>query len=790
MEIKMAGMKRLGFKTWLAILVLGLLALSPRTAYAKSIQWPKEKITVCNSSYLSIREAQDLFEAIREANQANLDKIDKIELEKDRDYVVISFKDGSKPAKMLVRNLVNQEPMLPWIRLGEEEITGEDGSGYEKRKPSDLARIETYRGDVNEFPIYLEEALVVKGPEEDRLDYLSKKQIVMDSFWVGQTRTIKGVTWPDLQLTKESSSIKLKRGKGEDVNKKNADEKTRFPSRWQYILAVHTTNKKSLERDKNLIHLRTSARNPKYTGSYFERNYVEGKIIHWAYPQADKYQALEGQVLQLDDIDKLNEGWLKEKIQFRYKERPDKDYKQETISIAQSKGFSLEDAKLTYSQPDLQDLKTGNFLDLRVQIIYRDDEYNEKGEEDSQGGHSREWFYVKIQTSQFLKDRHEPKKIGDKILVDDPKNLTIQEKENLKEAFFKANQGHLPENIQLEVGQYGQISVIYADGSVDLVAGEDLIEEDLLLRLELPEKIEVQDPKNLKKEEIRQVKKALLRANKDLGLKDEEIFLDSEGNIYVSRGNKRGSLQAEKIFLWTKSKPSKENQETGPSSPLIIWRAWGPENFPRKLAIQEPIPEKAKDRKEFFPYLFGYPDGSLRPDAQVTRAEAASILAQVLDLDLSNTAKPDFLDTPSAWYNGAIHAVMKKELFLADLGGNFRPQEAMTRGELARALHYMDPKVTSESQGQSPFKDIKDHPFEKYIQEAYWQGLVKGYPDGSFQADSPLSRAELVKIINSYRGIHKAQDLVVNRHIKLGEFKDLNPNHWAYYDLILANQGS
>lgn len=72
-----------------------------------------------------------------------------------------------------------------------------------------------------------------------------------------------------------------------------------------------------------------------------------------------------------------------------------------------------------------------------------------------------------------------------------------------------------------------------------------------------------------------------------------------------------------------------------------------------------------------------------------------------------------------------------------------------------------------------------------YINAAANAGWVKGYPDGSFRPDEPISRAEVVRLVNS----------VVNRSITLDKLKelgvecpynDLVENHWG----LLRSDGS
>lgn len=181
-------------------------------------------------------------------------------------------------------------------------------------------------------------------------------------------------------------------------------------------------------------------------------------------------------------------------------------------------------------------------------------------------------------------------------------------------------------------------------------------------------------------------------------------------------------------------------------------------------------------------YLYGYVDGTVRPEGFITRCEAAALIARLANLDMTNADKPNFPDTPSAWYNTAINAVVAKNLMFADANGNFRPQEPITRGEFARALYYID----RHNDEVAPFEDIKGHIYEAAINQAYGNGLINGYLDGTFKPDAPIQRAEATKILNKYanRGVdHDGLSLVRQDLI---HFTDIDESHWAYYEIMEA----
>lgn len=195
-------------------------------------------------------------------------------------------------------------------------------------------------------------------------------------------------------------------------------------------------------------------------------------------------------------------------------------------------------------------------------------------------------------------------------------------------------------------------------------------------------------------------------------------------------------------------------------------------------------PDKEKDNMEegiHYIYIYGYKDKTIRPEGLVTRAEAMAMLLRLSREDLSNEKKLNFIDTPSAWYNGVLNAAMKKKLLIAD-GNKLRPNAPITRGEFAYALSKMD----SANNAKAPYQDIKGHIFEKAIDQEYGNGRIDGYLDGTFKPDGHLSRAEAVKLLNSFAKRKVSDSGLVHVRDKVKVFPDIDKNHWAYYEIVEA----
>ena len=167
----------------------------------------------------------------------------------------------------------------------------------------------------------------------------------------------------------------------------------------------------------------------------------------------------------------------------------------------------------------------------------------------------------------------------------------------------------------------------------------------------------------------------------------------------------------------------------------------------------------------------------------MTRAEAAAIIGRLQGLDLSNSARPNFIDVRSGWYNGSINAVVNAGYMKGYPDGTFRPNGKITRAEFAQMIKAIDKANT----GMAPFADVKGHWAEAAINQAYTNGRIAGYPDSTFRPNNNITRAEAVTVFNKLydRSVNMkgASDVVAD----IVPFKDVARNHWAYYEILEAS---
>ena len=211
----------------------------------------------------------------------------------------------------------------------------------------------------------------------------------------------------------------------------------------------------------------------------------------------------------------------------------------------------------------------------------------------------------------------------------------------------------------------------------------------------------------------------------------------------------------------------------------ILYAIWKKAEIERE---EEPIEIKGEDHKT---YIFGYPDGSVRPNGSITRAEAAAMLSRLLNIEaIGSAAKPNFTDTESSWYNKAINAVVFRGIMKGYPDGRFRPNAPITRAEFTQMISTIDNKPY----GTAPFADVPGHWAERAIGSEYQAKRITGYPDGLFRPDANITRAEAAVILNKIfeRKYDAASLLKCKNPQMIKRFTDLNESFWGWNDMVEA----
>ena len=178
-----------------------------------------------------------------------------------------------------------------------------------------------------------------------------------------------------------------------------------------------------------------------------------------------------------------------------------------------------------------------------------------------------------------------------------------------------------------------------------------------------------------------------------------------------------------------------------------------------------PIP-KMLNGEDHYAYLLGYEDGTVRPNGSISRAEVATVLFRLLkdDVRMQNLTKDnaysDVSDT--AWYAAAVSTLSKMDVISGYPDGTFRPNAPITRAEFAAMIARFDETAKS---ADTPFTDISGHWAENAIGKAYGNGWVEGSSKTVFCPESNLTRAETATLLNRvlHRLPEKESDLLANQ---------------------------
>ena len=163
------------------------------------------------------------------------------------------------------------------------------------------------------------------------------------------------------------------------------------------------------------------------------------------------------------------------------------------------------------------------------------------------------------------------------------------------------------------------------------------------------------------------------------------------------------------------------------------------------------VTTKYLNTKDHVAYIIGYADGTVRPTGNITRAEIATIYFRLMTEENREefwSTENGFADVNATdWFNLAVSTLDNAGVIVDVEDGNFRPNEPITRAELAvMAAQFC--KVTGKLP-KSSFSDV-DEDYWAYdeITLIEYAGWIEGYPDGTFRPDNTIIRAEAMTIIN------------------------------------------
>ena len=186
---------------------------------------------------------------------------------------------------------------------------------------------------------------------------------------------------------------------------------------------------------------------------------------------------------------------------------------------------------------------------------------------------------------------------------------------------------------------------------------------------------------------------------------------------------------------------------------------------------------------DHYAYVIGYPDGSVHPNGEITRAEVATIFFRLLRDDVRSanfTTYNAYTDVSAdKWYNNPISTMSRLGIIKGYPDGTFRPNDPITRAEFAAIAARFDEHKAAKL---ASFTDIYGHWAVSEISLAYENGWIKGYNDGTFRPNRNITRAEAMALINRVlnRAPEKPSDLLNN----MNKWTDnMDTTKWYYLDV-------
>ena len=215
-------------------------------------------------------------------------------------------------------------------------------------------------------------------------------------------------------------------------------------------------------------------------------------------------------------------------------------------------------------------------------------------------------------------------------------------------------------------------------------------------------------------------------------------------------------------------------------SPFVL--VWDEYNTPIT-----PIPEPDNspvglNTEDHIAYIIGYEDGTVRPGANITRAEVATIFFRLLTDETRESywsQSSGFTDVASgAWYNNAVSTLTRAGILDGYEDGSFRPNASITRAEFTKIAVSFFKHVGGAS--SNPFNDVPDSAwYAEFVKAAAELGLIDGYEDGTFRPNAPITRAEACTIVNRTLGRAPDKDNLLPEHEML-TWPDNSRDAWYY----------
>ena len=147
----------------------------------------------------------------------------------------------------------------------------------------------------------------------------------------------------------------------------------------------------------------------------------------------------------------------------------------------------------------------------------------------------------------------------------------------------------------------------------------------------------------------------------------------------------------------------------------------------------------------------GYADGTFKPGQNITRQDAAKLLALVLDLDLEKTDNPNFKDVSKNHpYYKYIAALVEEGIISGYEDNTFRPNDSLTRAQMAKIL-VLGFELDEMNNVRLPFSDINAKQWHiEFVRSLYGHEITTGTTPTTFSPNAHVTRGQMASFV--FRG--------------------------------------
>ena len=210
----------------------------------------------------------------------------------------------------------------------------------------------------------------------------------------------------------------------------------------------------------------------------------------------------------------------------------------------------------------------------------------------------------------------------------------------------------------------------------------------------------------------------------------------------------------------------------------------GGSNRPKPPVVEIPddVPT-GLNGKDHYAYIIGYGNNDVRPQNNITRAEVATIFFRLLTdetREANMTKSNGYNDVKDGdWFCCAVSTLSKMGIIKGYEDGSFKPNDPISRAEFAAIAARFDP---DGDKTPATFADVTSHWAKDEISIAANHGWIKGYEDGSFKPDQKITRAETMTLVN--RVLNRLPEAKDDLHKDMKTWVD-NMDETAWYYLAV-----